>query len=163
MSAWNDQARWSALCSGAQCPICVRGDPLDRIATLESAWVTMQESAPVRGYACLVSKVHAVELHDLAEPQGAAFMRDARAVSKALSSATGAVKLNYEIHGNSLPHLHVHFFPRYRGDPFEGGPIDPRRATQPVYGPGDFERTRAAFLLSLRAVADDGPGRAGPR
>jgi hypothetical protein len=31
-------------------------------------------------------------------------------VSKALAAATGAVKLNYEIHGNSLPHLHMHFF-----------------------------------------------------
>jgi hypothetical protein len=33
-------------------------------------------------------------------------------------------KMNYEIHGNTIPHLHMHLFPRFDGDPFEGGPID---------------------------------------
>jgi diadenosine tetraphosphate (Ap4A) HIT family hydrolase len=69
----------------------------------------MQEAAPVRGYACLVSRTHAVELHELPEATAYAFMRDARRVSSALLATTGAVKLNYEIHGNSLPHLHMHF------------------------------------------------------
>jgi diadenosine tetraphosphate (Ap4A) HIT family hydrolase len=120
MALWNDPARWAALCSGSACPICSRREPLDVVAELEVTWVTMQEAAPIPGFACLVSKVHAVELHDLAEAAALAFMRDAQKVSKALAAATGAVKLNYEIHGNSLPHLHMHFFPRYRGDQFEG-------------------------------------------
>jgi diadenosine tetraphosphate (Ap4A) HIT family hydrolase len=59
--------------------------------------------------------------------------------------------LNYEIHGNSLPHLHMHFFPRYRGDQFEGQPIDPKAAAQPVYAPGEFRRIRDAFLLALNS------------
>ena len=94
---------------------------------------------------------HAVELHDLPEADAAAFMRDARGVSRALAAATGAVKLNYEIHGNTLPHLHMHFFPRYRGDQFEGRPIDPRHAAQPVYAPGEFAQIRDAFLLALNS------------
>ena len=149
MSIWNDHDRWTALCSGVACPICVRRQPLDLVATLESSWVTMQEAAPVRGYVCLVSQTHAVELHDLPEPLASAFMRDARKVSRALSAITKAVKLNYEIHGNSLPHLHMHFFPRYRGDRFEGHPIDPRLVVQPVYAPGEFKTLRKAFLVAL--------------
>jgi diadenosine tetraphosphate (Ap4A) HIT family hydrolase len=109
----------------------------------------MQESAPVSGYVCLVSRTHAIELHDLSLDVAAAFMRDAQRVSKALSAATGAVKLNYEIHGNSLPHLHMHFFPRYRGDQFEGKPINPKIVSRPVYGQGEFRRIRDAFLLCL--------------
>ena len=31
--------------------------------------------------------------------------------------------MNYEIHGNSIPHLHLHLYPRFSGDPFEGRPI----------------------------------------
>ncbi len=27
-------------------------------------------------------------------------------------------------HGNTLPHLHLHLYPRYRDDPFPGQPID---------------------------------------
>lgn len=153
MSVWNDHGRWATLCSGVSCPICVRLEPLDVVATLEASWVTMQESAPVPGYACLVSRTHAVELHELPEDDAAAFMRDARKVSRALIAATGAVKLNYEIHGNTLPHLHMHFFPRYRGDRFEGQPIDPRRVVQPVYGPGDFRKTLDAFLRLISSAA----------
>ena len=109
----------------------------------------MQELAPVPGYVCLVSRKHAVELHDLPEEVAAAFMRDAQRVSKAVCEATGAVKLNYEIHGNSLPHLHMHFFPRHRGDEFEGKPIDPKSVVAPVYAEGEFRRIREAFLRCL--------------
>jgi diadenosine tetraphosphate (Ap4A) HIT family hydrolase len=153
MSAWNDHDRWAALCSGRSCPICRQTEPLDLVATLEASWVTMQETAPVRGYTCLVSRTHAVELHDLPEETACVFMRDARRVSSALQAATGAVKLNYEIHGNSLPHLHLHFFPRYRGDRFEGQPINPRLVVQPVYAPGEFPKVRDAFLRALNSSA----------
>ena len=153
MSSWNDPRRWEALCSGEACPICCRREPLDVVAKLEASWVTMQEAAPVPGYVCLVSQIHAVELHDLPEQTYSVFMRDARRGSRALTTATGAVKLNYEIHGNSLPHLHTHYFPRYRGDRFEGQPISPRLVRQPVYTPGEFERIQNAFLVELDTAA----------
>ena len=105
----------------------------------------------MRGYVCLVSRIHVVELHDLPADGAAAFMRDMQRVSKAVAAVTGAVKLNYEIHGNSLPHLHMHFFPRYRGDAFEGQPIDPKRTKQPVYADGEFVAMRRAIAASLRA------------
>jgi diadenosine tetraphosphate (Ap4A) HIT family hydrolase len=113
----------------------------------------MQEAAPVRGYACLVLLTHAIELHDLPDAVAVAFIRDAQKVSRALAVVTGAVKLNYEVHGNTLPHLHMHFFPRYRGDQFEGQPINPRLAVQPVYAPGEFPRIRNAFLAALDSAA----------
>ena len=152
MSLWNDVDRWAALYSGVACPICCRREPLDLIASLEASWVTMQEAAPVSGYVCLVSQLHVVELHDLPETAACAFMRDAQRVSRALAAVTGAVKLNYEIHGNSLPHLHMHFFPRYRGDQFEGQPIIPKQVIQPVYAPGEFQRMRDAFLVALQST-----------
>jgi diadenosine tetraphosphate (Ap4A) HIT family hydrolase len=37
--------------------------------------------------------------------------------------------MNYEIHGNTLPHLYLHLFPRHSDDPFVGGPVDPRRTS----------------------------------
>ena len=84
MSLWSDPDRWAALCSGEACPICRQGQPLDLVAKLEASWLTMQEAAPVRGYVCLVSQIHAVDLHDLQEAAACAFMRDARKVSKRL-------------------------------------------------------------------------------
>jgi diadenosine tetraphosphate (Ap4A) HIT family hydrolase len=113
----------------------------------------MSERAPMVGYVCLVSRVHAVDLHGLTVAQSTAFIRDAHRVSSALSLATGAVKLNYEIHGNTLPHLHIHFFPRYAGDPFEGRAIEPFRITQPVYRHGQFAGLRDQLVQALGAGA----------
>lgn len=109
----------------------------------------MAEEAPMAGYVCLVSRVHAVDLHNLSVAQASIFMTDAHRVSSALSSVTGSVKLNYEIHGNTLPHLHMHFYPRYVDDPFEGRAIEPRHVIQPVYGPGQFAAIRSQLLRAL--------------
>ena len=127
MSKWNSPAEWQRLCDGSACPICARGKPLNIIAQLDASWLTMSEDAPMPGYVCLVSRVHAVELHDLCTSHAESYMRDAQRVSSALSAVTAAVKLNYEIHVNTLPHLHMHFFPRHVGDPFEGRAIEPAR------------------------------------
>jgi diadenosine tetraphosphate (Ap4A) HIT family hydrolase len=104
---------------------------------------------PCAGYACLVFARHAIELHDLTEAEGSALMRDIRRLSAAISRIVNPVKMNYEVHGNTVPHLHVHFFPRYRGDQFEGGPINPRVAKRPAYKPGEFEHFRKRLKSEL--------------
>jgi diadenosine tetraphosphate (Ap4A) HIT family hydrolase len=129
--------------------VCRDGKPRDVVAELEASWVTMGEEAPMRGYTCLVFRRHAVELHDLDAEEGAAFMRDAQRLSRAVAVATAAVKLNYEVHGNTLPHLHLHVFPRFVGDPFEDRPIDPRSVTGPVYASGELEAMRDRVVAAL--------------
>ena len=61
------------------CPICDKGMPEDVLVELDCSWVTMGEEAPLRGYACLVFRRHAVEFHDLSERVGAVFMSIRRA------------------------------------------------------------------------------------
>jgi diadenosine tetraphosphate (Ap4A) HIT family hydrolase len=149
MSRWSNPEEWARLCSGEACPICLDGGPHDVVSTLESSWLTLGEDSPMRGYGCLIFRRHAVELHDLSPEEGAAFMRDIQRVSRVLKSLTGAVKLNYEVHGNTLPHLHMHFFPRYVGDRFEGGPINPRAVKAPVYAEGEFASLRERVQMAL--------------
>lgn len=151
MSSWKDPERWEAMRSGTDCPMC-RSRP-DAIAELERSWVLIGPNDPVRGYACLVFSRHAVELHDLGSEEGAAFMRDAQRLSAALAVLTEPIKLNYEIHGNTVPHLHMHFFPRYPGDVFEGRPIDPRSVTVPVYAAGECARFRASLRAALAGTS----------
>jgi len=121
---WNSD-RWAGLVDGADCPICRRGHPEDVLLELRVAWVTAPRDAPLPGYVCLVAKRHAVEPFDLDIDAGHAFWDALMTVARGVSAVTHAVKLNYEIHGNTIPHLHVHVFPRFRGDPFEGRPIAP--------------------------------------
>jgi diadenosine tetraphosphate (Ap4A) HIT family hydrolase len=151
MSSWRDPDLWRALWHGDGCPICRPEVTRDSVAEFEVSRLMMGEDAPMRGYAWLAFRRHVIELHELSEAEGTAFMRDIRRVSRALAATTGAVKLNYEIHGNTVPHLHMHFFPRYVGDRFEGGPINPRLVTEPVYGPGEFARTRQRVIEALAA------------
>jgi hypothetical protein len=47
----------------------------------------------------------------------------------------------------------MHFFPRYAGDPFEGRAIEPFRATQPVYGHGQFAGLKDRLVQALDAGA----------
>ena len=149
MSSWRNPEAWARQCSGEACVLCADGGPRDVLAELEVSRVTMGEEAALPGQCCLVLRRHAVELHHLDEAEGAAFMRDLQRLCRAVQAVTGAVKLNLELHGNTLPHLHVHVFPRAVGDPFEGGPIDPRRGRGTRYAPGQLQALRERLRLAL--------------
>jgi diadenosine tetraphosphate (Ap4A) HIT family hydrolase len=151
VSGWRDPERWARWVRGDDCPICrYAADGTDvPIAELEVSRLMMTEDGPMRGYAWMPFRRHVVELHDLTDEEGAAFMRDIRLVSRAITASTGAVKLNYEIHGNTVPHLHLHLFPRYEGDPFEGGPINARAVRGPVYAPGELDAIIARVKEAL--------------
>lgn len=75
------------------------------------------------------------------------FMSDVQKVAKALHKVTNAVKINYEIHGNSMPHLHVHLFPGYLDDNFPSAPID-YRITEP--SPYENEDELQWFIEQIR-------------
>jgi len=120
---------------------------------LGASYLTTERDTHFRGYCCLVLKRHAVELHDLGNAEAASLMDDMRRTSRALQEVTGAVKVNVDIHGNTLPHLHVHFIPRYLGDPYEDGPIDFRLAQDTrefTLSPEEFRR----FVGELRAAVE---------
>jgi diadenosine tetraphosphate (Ap4A) HIT family hydrolase len=148
MSKWST-TEWEALRSGEACPICLSGKPFGIVAELNAMYLTSSPNSPMRGYCCLVLKRHAVELYELTADEACALMRDLQRVAAALQEITGAVKLNYAIHGNTIPHLHVHLFPRYKGDPFEDGPINPRLIRESLYGDGEFESFRRTLQTKL--------------
>jgi diadenosine tetraphosphate (Ap4A) HIT family hydrolase len=108
------------------CPICQSGRPRAAVAELEGVWVTIPETAALPGYVCLVAKRHVREPFELPQQEREAFWRDIDRVAEALHSGLRPEKMNYEIHGNTIPHLHMHLFPRWEGDRFAGKPIDGR-------------------------------------
>jgi diadenosine tetraphosphate (Ap4A) HIT family hydrolase len=153
VSRWEDARLWERLLSGEECPICEKGAGWDPVAELDVSSVMTAADGPMRGYCWVPLRRHAVELHDLDPGEAAAYMRDLVRVSRAVQRITGAVKMNYEIHGNTVPHLHTHVFPRYRGDRFENGPIDPRAVKDAVYGAGELERFRTELRKELTSQA----------
>ena len=121
-------ARWALP---ETCPVCNNEQAAadqTTIAELEWAWVDCSPMAQGRlfGKCTVLSKVHSEHFHDLPAIAVAGFMANVQQVARALHEITGAVKINYEMHGNSAPHLHMHLFPRYLDDDFPAAPIDYR-------------------------------------
>jgi diadenosine tetraphosphate (Ap4A) HIT family hydrolase len=156
MSSWTDSAQWQRYLSPECCPVCNQTPetrpPTERsIADLSVSRFISDIDTCLKGWSCLVLKPHVIELYELSDEDSAAFMRDARVASLALKKVTGAVKLNYEIHGNTIPHLHMHLYPRQIGDRFENGPIDWRHRTSTTYEDGEFE----AFIERMKAAVQE--------
>ena len=126
---WARPDEWARRRTPEGCIICTSGAPLDIIAELPSGWATASEYGPLPAYVCFVARHHVNEPFELDRDQQIQFWLDAMLVAEAISSVVTPIKMNYEIHGNTLPHLHLHLFPRSADDPFVGGPIDPRRAS----------------------------------
>jgi len=96
---------------------------------LEATWTTAGPDAPLPGYACVVSKRHVVEPFELPPAELTAYWNETMVAARALNQLLKPAKMNYEIHGNTMPRLHLHLFPRFAGDPYVGGPVDPGRAS----------------------------------
>lgn len=69
------------------------------------------------GYAVLVSRTHARELHELPDAGRRAFLDEMCTLARAIHQAFRPQKLNCELLGNQVSHLHWHVFPRYKSDP----------------------------------------------
>jgi diadenosine tetraphosphate (Ap4A) HIT family hydrolase len=69
-----------------------------------------------RGYCILVLRRHATELHLLPKDERRAYLDEMCLLARAISECFQPPKLNYELLGNQVPHLHWHLFPRYLHD-----------------------------------------------
>ncbi len=149
---------WDALVRGDGCPLCrhladgaepnayryVVGDL--RVSQL---WLSRNQSVP--GYCILVYRRHAREPYDLPPPERSAFFEDMTDAGRALERAFGAVKMNFELLGNAVPHLHCHLKPRTYGDPAPGKPIHPDRQVVHL-----TEEEYALRLTAIRRVLQTG-------
>jgi diadenosine tetraphosphate (Ap4A) HIT family hydrolase len=151
---WADPDSWARRCRPDGCIVCTSGHPYGIIGELGHTWVTTDREVAVFGYLCVISKTHSVEPFELPEPQRTAFWTESIAVANGLSRLLQPVKVNYEIHGNTLPHLHMHLLPRRADDAFVGRPIDLGEIHH-RYSDTDLDRLRA-MITSLPSAAPPG-------
>ena len=160
MSFHHNLQQWQALCLKENCGVCQTA-PMDPgtvdVYEFKQSWLIASVSVCLKGTCCLVAKPHVVELYDFTEAELLAFMKEAQVTAHVLKQVTSAIKINYEIHGNTVPHLHMHFFPRYVDDPFPGGPIDYRQIDPPVYQRDEFEQFVQAMQQGLASTAQEQP------
>ncbi len=115
---------------GEDCPVCdeLAADEVENehgffVANLAFSRLRLSREQHVPGWCVLLCHRHVREPHELDAPQRHAFFDDMVRVGAALEGVYDALKINYAIMGNSVPHLHAHIQPRYYGDPYPGGPV----------------------------------------
>ena len=75
------------------------------------------------GWTLLVLKRHATELWELERGERHALIDGVADVARALAAVYDAKKMNYELLGNELPHIHWHLVPRRADDPAPRRPV----------------------------------------
>jgi|LSQX01.2.fsa_nt_gb diadenosine tetraphosphate (Ap4A) HIT family hydrolase len=142
MSFHNKLKEWEQFSSYDGCPVCQQWPKPDGevvIKEFPASWLIATPSIScLYGQCCIVSKIHAIELYELDEAELANYMKEVQISAKALKEVTKAIKINYEIHGNSIPHLHMHLYPRHQNDRFEGIPINAYKIEGSVYKGTEF-------------------------
>jgi diadenosine tetraphosphate (Ap4A) HIT family hydrolase len=111
--------------TAADCVMCTRvaGEGPLFIADLPTSRVYFNEDQFFPGWVFVVLKRHAVELYELTASERAAQVEDVARVARALASVYQPVKMNYELLGNQVPHIHWHLVPRLADDPEPRGPV----------------------------------------
>lgn len=109
----------------ADCVMCARvaGEGPLFIGDLSTSRVYFNEDQFFPGWVFVVLKRHAVELYELEATERAAQIEDVNRVARALSRVYQPLKMNYELLGNQVPHIHWHLIPRLAGDPEPSWPV----------------------------------------
>ena len=118
------------------CPACTKQWPssAQRIVDCGSSVAYLHDDQFFAGWTFLVLKRHATELWQLEPGERAALIEEVTRVARAVGTAFGAVKMNYELLGNAIPHIHWHLVPRLADDPAPRLPVwtvahEPRKLT----------------------------------
>jgi len=92
------------------------------IADLGLSKAYLHDDQFFNGWTVVVFKRHATELFHLAPTERIQLMEEVSRIAKTLAEVYEAKKINYELLGNQLPHIHWHIIPRLATDP---APLEP--------------------------------------
>jgi diadenosine tetraphosphate (Ap4A) HIT family hydrolase len=139
---------------GEGCPICAEGRPEEnragtRIFAGEVSDAYLRRTGIQRGYTIVTWRGrHVAEPTELGPEEAGAYWSEVLRVARALEEHLRPVKLNYNLLGNEVPHLHTHVIPRYADDPRPGWPF-PFPEDEPPPHPEDEFRTDVEALRAL--------------
>jgi len=107
------------------CPMCSKWDAEAkmRVAELRYCYVMLNRDQYFKGYCFVFTKTHVTELFHLDVESRSGIIEEMNSVAAALFRLFTPTKINYELLGNMVPHLHWHLVPRFTTDPLWPRPI----------------------------------------
>jgi len=142
---------WRAeRCPGPGAP----GQVYRKIADLPTSVAVLGPDQFHRGYSLVIAKRHATELFELPEAESMQYYRDMLVVARAVAAAFRPRKLNYELLGNLVPHLHWHVLPRYADDPNPQHPVWQHPHPPRIPTDAECDETIAAIRRHLGPTSD---------
>ena len=140
------------------CNICVGAWPLKDhlLGDCDLSRAYLFEDQFFAGWTVLVLKEHVCELFGLSKASRSLLMEEINHVALTLAQVFEARKINYELLGNQVPHIHWHLIPRLKTDP---DPLKPVWCVphEPVRLPVDQLAERVHRLQSALGFAMNGP------
>lgn len=107
------------------CPMCTRwqDEASLRIAEMKHCLVMLNRDQFFPGYTLVFTREHVTELFHLDKAVRQEVMEEVSTVAAALHRVFQPTKMNYELLGNMVPHMHWHLVPRFNDDPLWPRPI----------------------------------------
>jgi len=129
-SKWMPREKWEALVRGESCPLCAEvtsTQPFNEygytVADLSFGRLRLCANQYIKGYCVLICHKHVREPYELPPDEREQFFNDMMRAGLALENVFKSDKMNFQLLGNAVPHLHCHLEPRYLGDPAPHRPI----------------------------------------
>lgn len=140
-----------STCPESTCPMCLRWqDDSDlRIAELEYSFVVLNRDQFFTGYTLLFTKQHVTELFHLDRVVRTGLIEEVSMVAKALHTLFQPDKINYELLGNMVPHIHWHLVPRFALDPLWPRPIWAENHTEKLLTAEEYGQRVMAIRQAL--------------
>ena len=141
------------------CTACSRQWPSTdyRIADCGTSLAYLFEDQFFPGWTVLVLKRHATELFQLSANERSELIEEVSMVGQALMEVFHAAKINYELLGNQLPHIHWHIIPRLTNDPAPRDPVWTVRHEKQPLTPTDLAERVALVRSRLFLKSPDHP------
>ncbi len=133
------------------CPMCHRweSDTELRIIELCHSFVVLNRDQFFPGYTLLFTKQHVTELFHLDHEVRNGLMEEVSRVAQALQTVFTPTKINYELLGNMVPHMHWHLVPRFSSDALWPRPLWAEPHEELFLAPDDYQQRLAAIRGAL--------------
>ena len=159
---WMSRECLGALIRGDGCPLCAAAQATQlsddfsvTVTDLTISRLRLVRNQFVPGYWVLICPRHVARPCHLPAPDRSAYFDDLLRAVQAIERVYRPIKMNFELLGSALLHMHTHICPRSYGDPSPSRPIDPD-LTRITLSDSDYaERVRQ--LLSALPPASCAP------